>query len=1262
MSSLTNINNNSSVVNVGRTTPVSPGPQPASQSIPVVIASDQDPIPVIEQQKVQSEVALSMLGIPRGEVALGIFSDVNTYDVNPTEWSKLPLEYTTGHGVKHLPNEAGAIVQAPKNEYAVLSSKRFFRYQPGRVSAATFGVKSSKSDTPDYLLQEYDRNPSIRKFGIFDNFDGYYWESRGDSFGDNFGVVRRTQSLLFDNPVTFGTGNNFDDYRIVGKPSDSQTEISFVEPRAAGILLENKFSIAENAFDAAVARGGAIQTYLEGLSDEHKVKCLRDMDFALDAYILDLQWGGDGHSIANATTYRTAILNNAASEQAVHEELRDEIINILNVNDVTDLDSKITTLASYTIDAVGGNTIDPSTADYANRSKIETIFSIYKRYIGYLVSSMYDSYSDILTDETVSQIKFKCARDVAYIMDGYARDLANGGNAATVYNAKNYYFQLEGGSLQVFSQRIGSNPAEIQAHELVKTFVSKSGLIGPGDEPANNTTDWNFSNVNILLQDFESIFSLFDLSSYTDRFNDLSDIIINNFTTPYSGKTDYGTASQYGDLVVLRDGLIHIHAAVYDPSLLKDPENVRVRIIEADNQLEVASGEFVKDQHVRFAGDSLVGLTDGKIYGVKEVFGPKSNIITLYDPTDSTKEVIALTAQVTANYIQPNVPFICPETYYLGAQTSNSLPYHGMFPFLYSDGILPVEDMATATYSGYIDTALDLTDLDSLAEMKKQIDQVNYAYNNWIKQNVDPMFYSVYEYRVPRSRFSTDKLDGASGRVVYSDRASGREADGTLTTVRPGQPVLTSSGEQLETVSVWDLDISKVTMLKVEFSWYGAVGAIFLAYVPVGNGEARWVRVHHMRASNQLKISSLGNATLPISYLTYGGGDVNSLGIENTNQSAYEGGFSDYIVKYGASYYIDGGDRGTVRLYSHTNNLPNLSYGDRFDIPGIVTLGTDSIYGSYFSTTDNLGIITSDVDSITYFMNAKVIAGGIDQNVTVKWVEIDGSNYRFYLDRDITATSNISMLVDRPSMLFGLKAKENIYNDVGVAIRNRVQVYPTKMSTANFGSTPLKLNIVKTPLFQSNAITSGSIQLNTNYIIATEKTPMDVSNDAYLSRDGEYVYGWFRGTIGLVIKSIFGKLYRRGGDYFFESKEISSDPIELFSASNFLKDGRFGFDGSLLTAGSNSEIVFQKERLSSIYISAVSQAMIPDTGGVVTSFYLNPGSEQFDLSSYFDYNKDYLSFPLTNEVESFYFTTSYAGAFDINSTIQANMGITWEEQ
>ena len=190
MSSITNVNNESTVVNVGRTTPVQPGVQPASASIPVVVASDQTPIPVEEQNKIQSEVALSLLGIPRAEVALGIFADVNTYDVNPTEWSTAPQYHITGYGIKHLPSEAGALVEAPANKTSVLTSKRFFRYQPGRVSAATFGVKSSES--PSVFVQ----NPSIRKFGIYDNYDGYFWETRNNTNGDNFSVVRRSQSLL----------------------------------------------------------------------------------------------------------------------------------------------------------------------------------------------------------------------------------------------------------------------------------------------------------------------------------------------------------------------------------------------------------------------------------------------------------------------------------------------------------------------------------------------------------------------------------------------------------------------------------------------------------------------------------------------------------------------------------------------------------------------------------------------------------------------------------------------------------------------------------------------------------------------------------------------------------------------------------------------------------------------------------------------------------------------------------------------------------
>lgn len=155
------------VVTVGRTAPIPPGPQPASSSLPVVIASDQDAVPVEVVNQQISEVSLSLLGIPRAEVALGIFADVTTYDINPNEWQSEGAGTTT-----HVPAESAAkvtVAAGSTNAYQILSSKRFFRYQPGRVSAATFGVRTNiTTDSTD-----------IKKYGAFDKRDGYYIEVQG---------------------------------------------------------------------------------------------------------------------------------------------------------------------------------------------------------------------------------------------------------------------------------------------------------------------------------------------------------------------------------------------------------------------------------------------------------------------------------------------------------------------------------------------------------------------------------------------------------------------------------------------------------------------------------------------------------------------------------------------------------------------------------------------------------------------------------------------------------------------------------------------------------------------------------------------------------------------------------------------------------------------------------------------------------------------------------------------------------------------------
>ena len=164
-----------SKVSVGKTAPVPLGQQPAANSLPVVFAEDQQPIPVEEQNLVKSEVALSLLGIPRAEVALGIFADVNTYDVNPSEWATVPLDSTLNSngvatdGVEHIPEEAGARLVSSNGNTTILTSKRFFRYQPGRVSASTMGVKMNLTGVETAAMKGA---PSIKKWGIFDKFDG----------------------------------------------------------------------------------------------------------------------------------------------------------------------------------------------------------------------------------------------------------------------------------------------------------------------------------------------------------------------------------------------------------------------------------------------------------------------------------------------------------------------------------------------------------------------------------------------------------------------------------------------------------------------------------------------------------------------------------------------------------------------------------------------------------------------------------------------------------------------------------------------------------------------------------------------------------------------------------------------------------------------------------------------------------------------------------------------------------------------------------
>jgi len=121
-----------------------------------------------------------------------------------------------------------------------------------------------------------------------------------------------------------------------------------------------------------------------------------------------------------------------------------------------------------------------------------------------------------------------------------------------------------------------------------------------------------------------------------------------------------------------------------------------------------------------------------------------------------------------------------------------------------------------------------------------------------------------------------------------------------------GDPVTVDRGS-----TGWSLDLSKVTMFKIEFGWYGAIGAQFLAYVPIGHGDARWVKLHSIRAENTNTVPSLRNPFLRMF--------IQARQVAGAQSPAF-------INLYGSSVYIDGGDDGTLEPGSASS--PDVNIGN----------------------------------------------------------------------------------------------------------------------------------------------------------------------------------------------------------------------------------------------------------------------------------------------------------------------------------------------
>jgi hypothetical protein len=718
---------------IGKTAPVPLGQQKAVNSLPIVFAEDQPAIPVEEQNKIQSEVALSLLGIPRAEVALGIFADVNTYDINPSEWSQFPIENevdnsgNTTTGLNHLAEEAGAELVAATGKTTILTSKRFFRYQPGRVSSSTMGVKmnvtESTEDTNTANRDTMKGAPSIKKWGIFDKFDGYYYEVANGGQENDFRCVRRTQALVYSQPSGLSGGDRWT-------------------------------AVASTQGKSNIKAGN---------------------------------WGVVG--------------------------------------------------------------VDPV---------------VFRNGLCYVAAAINDP-SLVYTPDNVRQIEAgsKDVGDFEYD-EGYAVRLAYRNAAGTfVEHMAGRHYQFP------FDQKI----------------ISKS------------SADYlNWKDNNLFLKPASEYIRLDAHCLWEDILTNLSRGGGTGFTTELTAAGDVVNTTDTDDR----------YGYDTDPNETNSGVKVWNLLVSVQGATQITASQF----------DAAFGADSHRVSS-KE-----------YDPTSTT------------------------------------------------------------------------------------VGQRNVTLKEWFKLCVPPEYRMVYEWRPVRAMFSGDQLNGTSNVVRWSDVSTANVDPTVIGVKRPGDPVTLDNAE-LTAQSQYNVDFSKVTMWKIEFSWYGAVGALFLCYVPVGNGEARWVRVHHMRASNQLDVASLGNATLPITYLAHGG-MANNLTEGNR------------LVKYGASYYIDGGDKGTVRLLSKSTDTPK---GVKY---GVEVLTASSVANNTFN-------IPYNDDNRDQLIGAYLKA---DTTTRVIWAtRVDESNVKLYFNRnmsDIGVTNGtVELVVPRKQRaMIALRAKDNVVNTTGTPVRN----------------------------------------------------------------------------------------------------------------------------------------------------------------------------------------------------------------------------------
>ena len=382
------------------------------------------------------------------------------------------------------------------------------------------------------------------------------------------------------------------------------------------------------------------------------------------------------------------------------------------------------------------------------------------------------------------------------------------------------------------------------------------------------------------------------------------------------------------------------------------------------------------------------------------------------------------------------------------------------------------------------------------------------------------------------------------------------------------------------------LDPTKVTMYKIEFGWYGAIGAKFYAYVPVDNGDARWVLVHTLTIENQLGEPCLQDPYFKFLYLQ----DINDTSSVRTPQ---------YLYKYGASCYIDGGDNSAGKFYTYSADSKPVNAARDNSIlgiypkqvirnqDGIAKPNKKNVYPVDLKVdTDQLTQLeVREIDGCPGFGHHYSPSLHATQNGQIRSINVDASGQNFTINpQDPIAITNItkdSYATVTTATAHGYydKQKVTIEDVVGMTEVNTYEYYVYVFSDTTFGLyTDANLTLAVDSSLYGDYVSGGTAA---GYPILRT-----IDDDAKLIVDG--VFSTYADPSGED-----GGTFQRIGleDLYVKAPDVLPQEVRIAGGSDGVVE---------LTTLDLTQVRFTS------YYDAVAGATYPITGNAFDINFLNP--------------------------------------------------------